>query len=62
MKKTEIVARFKEHIENAKFDITDKPALRQEWVLFLDNLQRNGEITEKQRSSISQPSFVRKAK
>lgn len=38
-------------------DKTDKPGMRQAWCIFIDELHRSGQITDKQVQSWNNPFF-----
>jgi hypothetical protein len=59
MTKREAAARFRANILPG-IPADDKPAKRQAWNDYVDALQRDGAITERQASSWDQPAFIKK--
>lgn len=61
MTKQQAVEYFKEHVL-PDLDTTDLPLVRTAWNDYVDALQKDGQITERQADTWGQPAFVRKTK
>lgn len=61
MTKQQAIEYFKEHVL-PRLDITDRPLVRTAWNDYVDALQKNGQITERQAETWEQPAFVKGAK
>ncbi len=58
MSKTEAVTQFKQGYANIWPKLEkDKPMMREAWNNWVDELQKNGSITERQASTWTQPDF-----
>ena len=57
--KVEVIQIFKESFPEVIADKTDKPKQRFTWNTFVDGLQKDGQITEKQASTWDQPKFIK---
>jgi hypothetical protein len=59
MTKREAERQFREDIL-PRLSSNDKPARRQAWNDYVDSLQKNGQITERQAFDWDQPDFIKK--
>jgi hypothetical protein len=58
MRKSDAVALFKDEVSKHVLK-NDKPALREAWNNYIDYLEKDGRITERQASTWCHPAFIK---